>query len=92
MGCQPFDGRIIDHKDHDKLNNRLDNLRVVTASQNSRNRTKKANCSSQFRGVSWHKQAGKWQARINGEYLGLFEIEEDASKAYEARYMELELA
>ena len=92
MGCEPNDGRIIDHKDNDKLNNRLDNLRVVTTSQNARNKTKKADCSSQFRGVSWHKQTGKWQAQIGGEYLGHFDTEEDASKAYEARYAELEAA
>ena len=89
MGCQSHDGRIIDHKDHDKLNNRLDNLQVVTASQNARNRTKKANCSSQFRGVSWDKKRGKWLAQISlaknkKKHLGYFEIEEEASKAYEA--------
>ena len=94
MGCQPHDGRIIDHLDHNKLNNRLDNLRVVTASQNLRNRTKKANCSSQFRGVTWDKQAGKWAARIrlgNGKRkrLGLYDIEKDASDAYEAKFKEL---
>ena len=92
MGCQSFDGRIIDHKDNDKLNNRLDNLRDVTASQNASNRTKKANCSSQFRGVCWNKKSGKWQADINGEYLGMFDIEKEASKAYEARYSELAAA
>jgi hypothetical protein len=93
MACQRDDGRIIDHKDNDKLNNRLDNLPDVTASQNARNRTKKANCSSRFRGVSWDKKAGKWNAWItlaNGkrQYLGLFDSEKDAaSHAYEARYI-----
>ena len=92
MGCQRHDGRIIDHIDHNRLNNRLDNLRVVTASQNARNRTKKANCSSQFRGVSWNKEKGRWEARIRlaggkKKFLGYFDIEEEASAAYEARYM-----
>ena len=97
MGCQSFDGRIIDHIDHDKRNNRLDNLRVVTASQNARNKTKKANCSSQFRGVTWDKKACKWKARIRmakgkRKHLGYFDMEEEASKAYEAKYAELEAA
>jgi hypothetical protein len=42
--------------------------------------------SSQYTGVTWHRQARKWQAVIsiagNNRYLGLFASEEDAALAY----------
>ena len=67
----------IDHIDRDKLNNNINNLRVVSQHQNCFNRTGK--------GYYWNKRANKWQAQItNGEqkYLGLYNVEEDARNAY----------
>tara|TARA_R110000822_G_scaffold282453_1_gene404025 strand:- start:33 stop:533 length:501 start_codon:yes stop_codon:yes gene_type:complete len=69
---------IIDHIDRNRLNNSIENLRVVTNSQNQWNRDVK--------GYDLHKASGKYQARIklNGHqtYLGLFENEDDARTAY----------
>src|SRR5215831_3327818 len=45
----------IDHKDRNYLNNQRDNLRAATYSQNSTNRSKIKNTSSQYKGVSWAK-------------------------------------
>jgi hypothetical protein len=54
-------------------------------SANQRPRLMRTNTSG-YRGVSWHKGAGKWHARIklNGsvQYLGLFDTAEEASAAY----------
>tara|TARA_R110000782_G_C14545664_1_gene384350 strand:- start:38 stop:499 length:462 start_codon:yes stop_codon:yes gene_type:complete len=69
--------QVIDHQDRDKLNNNLSNLRIVTQQQNQFNRNAK--------GYSRHR--GKWQSQIKLDgkkiHLGLFETEEDASKAYQ---------
>lgn len=76
-----------DHRDLDKLNNTRDNLRLATQSQNMANVSKHPNTSSRFKGVGWHKNTGKWQARITvkgkNTHLGLFYDEEEAAKVYD---------
>ena len=68
----------IDHIDRDKLNNNIDNLRVVSARQNQFN----TNC----KGYYWHNKSNKWRAQlqVNGKtnHLGLFDVEQDARNAY----------
>ena len=76
---------IIDHKDNDKLNNKQSNLQIITVRKNtSKDQNKRA---SKFVGVSWNKRREKWTAsiRIKGKlkYLGYFENELSASKAYQ---------
>jgi hypothetical protein len=77
---------LTDHRDGNGLNNQRSNLRPATHVQNSQNRRPWAGRSSQHKGVSWHRRAGKWRADItvNGKirYLGLFESEENAARAY----------
>lgn len=77
-----------DHADHDGLNNQRYNLRPSTQHQNQGNERKGAGLSSRFKGVTWNKAAGKWQAQIKvhrrNRYLGLFAQEADAARAYDA--------
>ena len=74
--------KMVDHINHEALDNRKENLRIVTNSQNQMNRTKTSLNTSGERGVYWHKKTNKWQAnlQINGKllYLGLFDNKEDA--------------
>tara|TARA_R110000803_G_scaffold199894_1_gene264064 strand:+ start:599 stop:1078 length:480 start_codon:yes stop_codon:yes gene_type:complete len=69
---------MIDHIDQDRLNNNIENLRVVTHQQNQWNRDCK--------GYTFRKATGKYRARIRADgkqkYLGSFVSEEDAMNAY----------
>lgn len=84
----------VDHRDRDGLNNRRENLRVATRSQNNANAAKRFRAtSSRFKGVYWHRGARKWQAHINAEgervHLGLYLDEEQAALAYDKAAKEL---
>lgn len=78
-------GEEIDHIDHDKLNNRLANLRKVSAVENSRNKPLATRNTSGTSGVYWYSQYGKWRAQIvvKGRlvFLGYFADKEDAISA-----------
>lgn len=76
----------LDHRDLNRQNDRIGNLREATRSQNLGNRRKQANNTSGRKGVHWSKVAQKWQAQIQTDgtyrYLGLFEDKESAARAY----------
>lgn len=90
--CQFKPGDEIDHIDHDKLNNRLENLRRVNHQTNMRNQSMMRNNKSGVNGVFWDKRARKWRAdiRVNGrnKYLGSFVDLESAANARRAAEIE----
>jgi hypothetical protein len=73
-----------DHKNGDGLDNRNENLRKSSRSQNQMNRGKDCDNSSGFKGVKEEKRRGGWYARLSGRYLGYFRDKVDAAKAYDA--------
>jgi hypothetical protein len=77
---------LTDHENGNGLDNQRANLRQATKAQNNFNQRPQRGTSSRFKGVTWHKQAGKWQASIKTQgkfrYLGLYSSEEDAARAY----------
>tara|TARA_R110000765_G_scaffold21534_1_gene55267 strand:- start:142 stop:627 length:486 start_codon:yes stop_codon:yes gene_type:complete len=79
------EGQFIDHINRDPLDNRRDNLRIVTRQENNMNLSIKKNNKSGITGVHWHKGNGKWVAQIKYKnkkiYLGIFEKLEAARKA-----------
>lgn len=83
----------IDHIDNDKLNNRIENLRVCTHNQNQHNQGIRASNKSGYKGVSWMKSVRKWHAQIccNSKvtHLGLYACKIDAAKAYDQAAKEL---
>jgi len=83
----------IDHADGNPLNNQKYNLRACTHTQNMANRKVPANNKSGYKGVSWHKQHGKWYASISANrkliFLGLFADLIEAAKAYDAKAKEI---
>jgi len=81
----PF-GLITDHINHNRLDNRKDNLRTCDKSKNGMNRGKNKNNTSGYKGVHFKKDKDKWCARITiGRkiiFLGYFDNPEKASNAY----------
>lgn len=80
-------GKIVDHINRNKLDNRRSNLRVCTQSENNMNRiTNAVREVAKYKGAHWNKRANKWMACIksNGKqiHLGYFKSEEDAANAY----------
>lgn len=73
------DQQLVDHKDGDRTNNRIENLRLATHSENHMNDPNR-------RGCSWVSLKRKWRAEIttNGvtRHLGYFDTEEAARTAY----------
>lgn len=76
----------LDHIDGNGLNNHPDNLREATHTENMQNRRKHRNNTSGYKGVSWIRRYGKWQATIsvNGKNinLGRFDCKVEAARAY----------
>lgn len=69
----------VDHKNHDILDNRMKNLRVITPSQNTRNRkSKNTNNTSGYRNVCWINSLGKWvvQLMVDGKNTRLGEFDD----------------
>ena len=81
----PNDKECVDHKNNDKTNNHLSNLRWATTKENSQNSKLSNNNTSKVKGVSFDKKAKKWRARIKIDgisvHIGMFDNLEDAKTA-----------
>lgn len=77
---------MVDHVDGQGANNRWANLRQATSAENGQNLSRRSCGKSGYRGVSWHKGNGSWQASIKldgiGRWLGYYVRPEDAHHAY----------
>ena len=82
----PNNKPLVDHIDRNVANNNVNNLRWATYVENQRNRPKKQGCTSNYKGVMWHKRDCVWQASItiNGHqhHLGYYKNENDAGQSY----------
>lgn len=83
----------VDHRDLDKTNNRINNLREATNSQNNYNRPKQTNNTSGYKGVYWNKSCNRWQAYVQAEgkriHLGVFVDPVEAALAYNSAALKL---
>ena len=84
-GKLPID--IVDHKNHNKADNRWSNLREATVKENSRNMSLYKSNSSDATGVYWHNRDQQWVSFIHVDgkkkHLGCFKDKEDAISARE---------
>jgi len=89
-------GKVVDHINNDKLDNRLDNLQLVTQQENCQKyydsirgttAVKKKGSSSKYVGVYWNIGMKKWQCIIHikqkAKHLGYFTDELKASQTYQ---------
>lgn len=69
------EGMVTDHKNHNRLDNRLSNLRVVSHKENM------ANYKGE-RGYTWDKSKSKWMVRYKGKFYGRYPTNEEAKRIY----------
>ena len=83
---------VVDHINHDTLDNRKANLRVCSRLENQRNSTSRKKSTSKYLGVDWVRRNQKWRARIqtdNGAlHIGVFATEFEAARAYDVKAAE----
>lgn len=88
LGLAHGDGLEADHVNHDTLDNRRSNLRVLTPGANKRWQPSRDGSSSVFVGVTWDKTRSRWRAQIQLEgkviNLGRYTTEQEAADARDA--------
>lgn len=86
IGIDKGDGMQTDHINLDTLDNRCQNLRVATVSENNRNKRVRRDSASGHKGIIWDKRKNRWLARITlhgkRSHLGYFANIEDAASSY----------
>lgn len=83
-------GMVVDHINHDTLDNQKSNLRICAVKDNNKNKRKYKNNNSGYKGVSYvgnsSRSLRKWKMKINKEGKTVakeyFDTKEEAAKAY----------
>lgn len=87
LGFDLRSDQLVDHIDHNTLNNCRYNLRLADNSRNQWNSKINRNSKSGYKGVTWHKVQSRWRARISVNNtvneLGYFDDPVKAAKAYD---------
>lgn len=87
---KPSTDEVVDHINHDGLDNRRSNLRIFKAfamRANMANVRSRTGSSSRYRGVSWCVRTKSWHASISvgrtQTFLGMFSSETEAARAFD---------
>lgn len=84
------DNLIVDHINHNGLDNRKENLRICSIAENVRNCRPMQNQTSKYKGVSWNKHTNRWRVKITHKdnscvWIGQSFLDEvEAAKLYDA--------
>lgn len=93
LGLQPGDGITTDHRDHNGLNNRSNNIRTCTKGENAMNAHPWKTKASRFKGIRPGRTGKGWCARIKFQgkmtHIGTFDTEIEAAEAYDRVAIEL---
>jgi AP2 domain len=83
------DKRLVNHWNHNTLDNQRHNLKDVNNAQNTRHSGKRCNNTSGFKGVTWYASPQKWGARIQSGtekgriFLGVRDTKIEAARLYD---------
>lgn len=84
---------MVDHANGNRADNRPENLRLASMSQNLANARVSSRSRSGVKGVSWNSRLGRWHAYIGRggkrTHIGFFDSIDDASAAYAAKAREI---
>jgi hypothetical protein len=84
---------LVDHINHNGMDNRRENLRLASQAQNTANTPPYKHNTSGMKGVCWNKACKKWGAYICADnrvaHLGLFNSIEEAAEAYNRKAVEV---
>ena len=84
---------VVDHKDCDKTNNDISNLRLATQLTNQYNKTRQKDGTSKYKGVWYDAKKRVWKASIRLPdkrlYLGQFSSELEAARVYDEFAIEI---
>lgn len=82
--AHPEPTELVDHADGNRLNNRRENLRCCTITENNRNRVKTSRkCTSKYKGVHFDASTNIWKCKVMDNYVGAYKTEEEAALAYD---------
>jgi hypothetical protein len=77
---------FVDHKNHNSLDNRKQNLRICTINENNANRKASKRNTSGYKGIYWDKRDKRWNARVEMNHkkicLGSSKNKDEAAKIY----------
>lgn len=80
---------IVDHINHNRLDNRISNLRKATPTESTWNRKYFKRNKSGYVGVCFVPKYRKYQVMISGRYLGVFDCPIVAAKRYDDECLKL---